>query len=167
MIQYGKLPQKRWEDYKKLRLAALKKDWIAFGVAYEDEADYSQKQWKEKMNSTIFATDGDKIVGLISYEFPSLFKLKHASFINDLYVDRKYRRKGIGSRLLEEVIQEIKKDPKIEKIQLIADPTQAGAIKLYKKFGFKKIALIKNELKYKGKYYDDLRMAKFLSCKNL
>jgi ribosomal protein S18 acetylase RimI-like enzyme len=162
MIKYKKLPENRWKAYKELRLVAIKKDWISFGVAYEDEADYSKKEWQQKMNHTVFALDGEDIVGLIAYDFATLFKMRHVAYINDLYVDQAHRRIGLGSRLLKEVIKEIKKNPKIEKIKLIADPTQVGAIKLYKKFGFKKIALIKKDLKYKGKYYNDFHMEKWL-----
>ena len=65
-------------------------------------------------------------------------------------------------KIREEAILKIRANSEIEKIKLIADPVQQPTISLYQKLGFKKIALIKKELKYKGKYCDDLHMEKWL-----
>ena len=54
MIEYKKLPTKRWKEFKDIRLEALKHDWIAFGVAYDDEMNFSEKEWKEKIKNIIF-----------------------------------------------------------------------------------------------------------------
>ena len=162
MIEYKKLPTKRWNEFKDIRLEALKHDWIAFVVAYEDEMNLSEKEWKEKIKNIIFALNDNIIVGLVEYKFETLNKMRHVAYINDLYIKKNFRGRGIGKKLMEEAILKIRANSEIEKIKLIADPVQKPTISLYQKLGFKKIALIKKELKYKGKYYDDLHMEKWL-----
>lgn len=72
-----------------------------------------------------------------------------------------YRGKGIGSKLLAAVIQ-YSKAFGLEKIELHVYTTNKAAIKLYKKFGFKKEGLIKRYRKLDGVYFDCLAMGKFL-----
>ena len=160
MVEYKKLPVERWREFKEIRLFALRKDWIAFGIAYEDEADFTEAEWKTKMKNIIFALDDDIIIGLVEYKFEVLTKMKHIAYINDLYVQKEYWGMGIGRALMEKAIFLIRQNKKIEKIKLVADPIQTRAIALYEKLGFVKTVLIKKELKYKGNYYDDLHMEK-------
>lgn len=50
----------------------------------------------------------------------------------------KYRGKGVGSALVEKVLDDIRKNPKAKDKQLYLH-AQLGAIKLYSNFGFKKV----------------------------
>lgn len=56
-------------------------------------------------------------------------------------------RKGLGSKLLREVLEIVSKE-KISKIQLTVSPENIGAVKLYEKFGFKKIDFLEDEYGY-------------------
>jgi ribosomal protein S18 acetylase RimI-like enzyme len=58
-------------------------------------------------------------------------------FIHSFYVEKSFRKKGIGSFLLEESIK-ILKGEKIRKIELTVDSRNLQAVKLYEKFNFKK-----------------------------
>ena len=74
-----------------------------------------------------------------------------------------HARKGIASGLLRHILAEALKRG-FERVSLETGSYEAfsAARRLYEKFGFKKTAIFKKELKYKGKYYDDLIMEKFL-----
>ena len=65
-------------------------------------------------------------------------------FIFSFYVDRDYRRKGAGRRLLSKVV-DILKDEGFEEVELTVDSNNKSAASLYKRFGFKKIALREDE----------------------
>jgi len=77
---------------------------------------------------------------------------------------RDYRRIGLGKYLMKEIIKLAKKElrPKPKIIRLSVFPTNKPAIKLYQKFGFKKTAVIHDQLKYKGKLYDEIIMLLYL-----
>jgi len=63
--------------------------------------------------------------------------------IIDIYVDNNYRRKGIAFKLINEII----KDYKLENITLEVSKDNISAINLYKKLGFKEVAVRKNYYK--------------------
>lgn len=162
MVKITKIKKNRWKEYKELRLESLKKDPLAFGSTYKDEINLDQRQWKERMKDTLFAIDGDNLIGMIVYKFENREKTSHIAWIFGLYVTKEHRRKGMGKKLLGNAIQTINKNPKIEKIKIIADPIQKEAIKLYKKLGFKIVAELKKEIKYKQKYYNEIYLEKYL-----
>ncbi len=58
-----------------------------------------------------------------------------------------YRNKGIGSRLMENFLTEIKNKPEIKSVFLEVRSKNTPAVALYKKYGFKQIALRKNYYK--------------------
>ena len=72
-----------------------------------------------------------------------------------------YRGKGIGSMLLEKIIEHAKSFG-LEKIELQVYTANVSAIALYKKFGFEQEGLIKKYRKLDGQYFDCLAMGKFL-----
>jgi ribosomal-protein-alanine N-acetyltransferase len=67
----------------------------------------------------------------------------NCAFIHSFYIKEGYRNQGIGTILLKESIEILKKE-NIKKIELTVDPKNYAAIKLYEKFGFKRIAFIKD-----------------------
>lgn len=78
-------------------------------------------------------------------------------FIHSFYVDKPYRKKGIGSLLLKETIKILKKE-KIKNIELTVDPENLDALRLYESFNFQK-QCHKKDLYGKGVHRD------FLICR--
>ena len=75
---------------------------------------------------------------------------------------REIRGKGIGKRLFAALIKEGKRvlGVKIATLQVFASNNIAQ--NLYKKFGFKKVGIIKKGLNYYGRYDDLVIMVKYL-----
>lgn len=162
MIKVKKLSAKRWKDYRKLRLEALKNDPIAFGSSYEEQKLTKEKEWKKGIKNVLFALSDDKPIGMIVYTFESKIKYKHIANIYGFYVTEEFRGMSIGKKLLESSLSLIKKNKNIIKISLNVNPKQKAAFNLYKKFGFRKVALIKKDMCVNGKFYDELMMEKIL-----
>jgi len=72
------------------------------------------------------------------------WKSETCAFIHSFYIDRGYRRKGIGKKLLQGVISNLKNDG-FREIELTLDPGNKAANRLYKNFGFKRVDFRKNE----------------------
>ena len=86
----------------------------------------------------------DKIAGYcIYYLKPELsFKgLKKKSVVYSVAIDRKFREKGFGRKLLEESIKEMRLNG-IDSILLYVNVNNTSAIKLYEKMGFQIIKTI-------------------------
>lgn len=101
------------------------------------------------------------IVGHAFLEPLHLQSLKHVAELN-IAVHKGFQKKGIGTQLLEYLIDWAKKSPIIEKIQLNVRASNTHAISLYKKLGFEEEGRLKNQVKVNDRYIDDIIMALYL-----
>lgn len=99
-------------------------------------------------NHTIVAKDDHQIVGILQWHIKEDPNLGVAEF-EEVFVAKNFRGSGIGSKLVEFGIKEIVKHflsihKKPRQIYLFVSQNNPGARHLYEKFGFKKIANLKN-----------------------
>jgi ribosomal protein S18 acetylase RimI-like enzyme len=162
MIEIKKLPPERWQDYRKLRLEALQKDPIAFGSSYEEEFSRTEEFWRNRIGNMLFAVETDRPVGMVRYAFETRTKNKHVAGIYAMYVNKEFRNRGIGKRLMDDVISLIAENNDIRKIRLSVTPEQVYAVKLYEHSGFKSAGLFTDELCVDGRSYGEMPMEKFI-----
>lgn len=156
-----RLPQSRWKEYKELRLEALRSDPIAFGSSYEEEKKLTHTDWKERMRNVLFAEYDETIVGMAVYFFERKKKARHIAHIFGVYVKKKYRSRGVASALIENALKKIQERESIVKVSLAVNPAQVDAVRLYEKFGFKRVGTLSKEIKVHGKFYDEIVMELF------
>ncbi|HME51088.1 MAG TPA: GNAT family N-acetyltransferase [Candidatus Lokiarchaeia archaeon] len=162
MVEISRIGEERWEEYRELRLAALKSEPIAFGSAFEEEERMSEGDWKQRLKNVLFAVIDDKLIGMIVLVFNSRIKTKHIANIFGVYVENEYRGQGIGKKLMEAVLDAIEENGNIVKINLSVNIQQKAAISLYKECGFETVGILKKELIIDEIFYDELIMEKFL-----
>jgi len=162
MLQIKKLPAERWSEFKSLRLDALQHDPLAFGSSYEEEINFPDKTWKERIKDTLFATFNDNPVGMIVFVINPRIKLSHVAEIFGVYVKEEYRDKKIGKQLIESAINLIRQSKSVIKIKLTVTSVQDSAIQLYSSFGFEIVGRLNKELKYEDEFYDGIIMEKML-----
>lgn len=75
---------------------------------------------------------------------------------------REIRALGLGKKLMQAVIEEAKKNLKIEIVRLEVFTKNKVARNLYKKFGFREVGFIKKGAKKGEQYYDVIIMVKYL-----
>ena len=93
------------------------------------------------------ACDNKKVLGYLFCQtriqkYPNLIKRNKTLYIDDLCVDKNYRRQGIGKRLIEFIIDEANKN-NYDDIALNCWPDNKAACKYYEKMGFKTRSIIK------------------------
>ncbi|MGA8164709.1 MAG: GNAT family N-acetyltransferase, partial [Waddliaceae bacterium] len=98
-----------------------------------------------------------QIVGHAFLEPYTLQSLRHVADLN-IAIHIGWQHKGIGRKLLEQIIDLAKRSSAIEKIQLNVRASNTPAISLYKKIGFQEEGRLKNRVKVKDRYIDDLIM---------
>ena len=87
-------------------------------------------------------------------------KMAHQSLFA-IIVDEKYRGKGIGAKLLRELMELAKERFKLEYIHL--EVYQGNpAINLYRRLGFEQYGIHRRFMKDKGRYLDKILMQKYL-----
>ena len=157
-----------WPAYKTLRLKALQDDPMAFTNSFQESIDKVNDYWighlkaEDSESVTLFAKKGNKLAGMVSAIFNDRQKTKHIAEIVGAYVDPEFRGHGIGSLLMEAIMNKIKQNPNVEKIKLDVITTQKPAVALYKKFGFKVVGEFEKDLKIDDKYYNNYAMEKFI-----
>jgi len=71
---------------------------------------------------------------------------------------KKFRRFGVASALTKRILEIGRRDKAIKVIMLCVFSTNKIAISMYRKFGFKKVATLKNRCFYKNKLIDEFVM---------
>jgi ribosomal protein S18 acetylase RimI-like enzyme len=159
-----KLTPEDWEMYKKIRLEALQKDASAFGSSYDESVGRTDEEWKKKLErpkSFVFAIeDGSEHIGMAAAYQEEGEIVSHVAYVWGVYVRESFRGKGIGKKLLKVVLDEIQRNPKIEKANLNVNKNQIAAVKLYESLGFQIAGTLHRELKVNGEYFDEYVMEK-------
>ena len=96
-----------------------------------------------------------KVVGIA---YLSKFREKSGyrfSFENTIYIHKNYTKQGIGSKLLQELLNISKKNKKIKIIiAVIGSIDSKGSLKIHQKLGFKKTGVLK-KIGFKNKKWID------------
>ena len=109
---------------------------MAHGIA-KMYSKYFTAQFKRRKIFAFIAESRGEPIGFIIARFsisPGPFINKKHIYIDDIYVDRSLRKKGIGSMLVQNVLA-IAKKKKIKRI-LLSVHSKSGALKAYEKMGF-------------------------------
>lgn len=91
----------------------------------------------------ILYLEGNNYIGFIQYSI-----IYDRAELDYIYVDDKFRSSGIGSKLMNYMIEDVKNNNCLN-ISLEVENSNISAINLYKKYNFKEVAVRKNY--YQGK----------------
>lgn len=144
-IKIQKLLPCQWQEYKELRLCALKTEPQAFASPYKKEVTYPDEKWQQKLQNVengkiwiFFARNFDnKLVGMAGGYRDDNDLQNHSAQIWGVYVDKKKRGKGIAKSLMTKILKELKSNSDINMVTLEVNTDQESAKKLYESFGFK------------------------------
>jgi len=110
----------------------------------------------------IIAEAAGEFVGLLKFKNGHVQRLAHRGSFS-MSVINSWRREGVGSALLEVLIDWATASPLIEKVSLGVLSTNEPAIKLYKKFNFIEEGRCPKEIKLSSnEYADDILMYRFV-----
>jgi len=145
-VEVVRLPVEDWQQYRELRLRALKEDPEAFSSAYADGLNQPDEFWKQRLAEAaagerawiLFGRQEDRLVGMIgtfiAEDTPDI------ATIVSVYVPKEARGQGMSTRLMQEMLRVLSAKPALKKVRLSVNVTQHAAIKLYRRFGFLEIA---------------------------
>ncbi|MEM3565729.1 MAG: GNAT family N-acetyltransferase [Candidatus Bathyarchaeia archaeon] len=123
------------------RLVSLAEEFMPETATHEERLSILKGSLKDSDYELWVAEMNGDIVGFIDlwiiHDFCHGGKL---SYIQNLYVVPKYRRLGVGSKLLQKIIERAEKKGVLE-IHVVTEFDNEAAIRLYKKHGFEKGSL--------------------------
>ncbi|MBE2217342.1 MAG: GNAT family N-acetyltransferase [Ignavibacteria bacterium] len=131
--------------------------WLAFTEAppYEHMRKFVQGLISDN-DIQVYAVLGDTVVGWCDITRRKRSVFAHTGSLG-MGIVKEYRGKGLGSRMMEEVIKQARTNG-LEKICLEVYSHNAAGIALYKKFGFVEEGKKIREAKLDGKYLDEYFM---------
>ena len=107
----------------------------------EKQEKIIKKRIKSRKEIFLVAEIENKIVGLIDgYLIDSIYHKEKVAYLDHLCVDKKYRNREIGTRLIKEFDNKAKKRG-AKFIKLNAFENNIKAVNLYKKLGFKEYSI--------------------------
>ena len=109
----------------------------------------------------IVAESGGAIVGWGSLNvFNPRPAYRHVADFS-VYVERAWRGKGVGHRLLERLI-ELAREIGYHKMVLATFPTNTGGVRLYERLGFSRVGVYREQGMLNGQWVDTLIMEQLL-----
>ncbi len=141
MLTVGPLTVSDWERCREIPLRALRDCPDAFGSTLEQELQFSDEDWKGRLQRTDTVTlvgrdevgrDVGLIVGAPYGEDAGLFSI---------WIAPEVRRQGIGSRLMDVVIAWARENEE-RRILLDVGDWNSPAIKLYESKGFQPTGVV-------------------------
>ena len=135
-------------------------DEMTFDEASE-RASIEKYRANEGWLHLVAEVDGE-VVGYIEFRNGGLKRIAHSGSLS-IYLDRDHRDAGIGSLLLERLLEWAEANPLIEKVTLAVFSTNERAQALYRKFGFQEEGRCPRDMKIgPGEYMDSVLMYRFV-----
>jgi len=128
-----------------------------FHLTVEQEIEYIAGMSRNSDAHMILAVINDTIVSVAQISSSSRPRIAHNSEIA-ISVKKEYWGGGIGAAVMGELIRHAKARGNIRSVSLGVRAGNAGAIKLYEKFGFEKVGVHKDYFHVNGTYYDEILM---------
>jgi RimJ/RimL family protein N-acetyltransferase len=149
--------------YRSIRLEGLKESPEAFGSTFDVEFTKPLAWFFDRLSSSVVfgAIGAKKMLGVAGFAVRDGEKEAHKGLLWGMYVRPEARGAGVARRLVEAVIAYAR--PHVELIQLSVVVGNEQARRLYARLGFVEYGIEKNSLKYCGRYYDEILMAKELA----
>jgi RimJ/RimL family protein N-acetyltransferase len=135
-----------------------------FVVPESSREDWNKtiEEIKNRKGLTAVAQVNEETVGIAYLVRGKFDKNSHVGFLG-ISILKKFRGIGIGTAMMNYLIEWAKDQEEPEKISLIVFSTNKVAISLYRKFGFKIEGVSKKQYKIEGEYIDEITMGKFLN----
>ncbi|MEG2983407.1 MAG: GNAT family protein [Peptostreptococcaceae bacterium] len=142
-------------------------DFLTFGANQFSGTLEAEQAWIESCNdsensSIIVAIIDDELVSIASINSNKKERTKHNGVLG-ISILKKYWGEGIGSELLDFLINWAKSNLITKRIELLVREDNYRAIKLYEKFGFIKEGMHKGDMYVNGVYYNTIIMALYIS----
>lgn len=133
-----------------------------FEMTIEKEREWIQGHFDNTAHIILLAEVDGSLTGLLHFENGSGKRLAHQGTLH-MSIQPESRGKGIGTALLQTLIDWAQKNPVIEKLTLVVFATNQPAISLYKKMGFIEEGRHIRGIKIgDGKYIDEILMSRFV-----
>jgi ribosomal protein S18 acetylase RimI-like enzyme len=156
--------------YKALRDATLADDPSAFTSDAETESRKSPDAYLSRLGLTapldgvftLGALRDDMLLGAVSCERDMRIKVRHIGHVVGMMVRTDRRGLGIGRLLVDACIAEARRGVGVEMLTLTVTASNAGAVHLYERAGFRRYGSLPHAIKVGDRYHSKDQMVLML-----
>jgi ribosomal protein S18 acetylase RimI-like enzyme len=150
------------EEFRSIRLEALKNFPEAFGSTYEREAAEPISFFGDRLerNAVFGARRDGTLTGIVGFGRMTGPKDAHKGFVWGMYVRPAFQGSKAASLLMEHLITYARN--RVESLQLTVVTTNPRALRFYQRIGFSIYGIEQRALKHGEQYFDEFLMVKFL-----
>jgi RimJ/RimL family protein N-acetyltransferase len=165
-MQVRRLGPSDTENYRTLRLAALRECPIAFSPSYEEECEapieaIAAYLLPDHARAVFGAFAGAELVGLVGIGRETLRKMHHKALMRGMYVAHAHRGQGAAKRLVGQALA-FAASIGVRQVNLTVTAGNVAALALYESQGFKPYGVEQGALLVDGTYHDEIHMARML-----
>lgn len=134
------------------------------GMTEDEEAEFLEKKRQSPRDLLLIAWIGDEVAGTLGCNSGDKPRRRHAGEFG-ISVRRRFWGMGVGSLLLDTLIDWARRGGVVTKINLQVRIDNERAIRLYEHKGFEREGRIQNAIRLDGKFYDTLCMGLIIDQK--
>jgi len=159
-LEIAEIKSENVATYKQFLGTGLHNDEENFRISPTDDSNSPFPTNDREDSFTLGAYLDGQLAGIVSFarDGQDREKLRHKGILFRMYLSNEYRGKGIAKKLIEALIDRVRKIDTIEQINLTVIATNTGAKTLYEKFGFVTFGTEQNAIKWKDKYFTEDQM---------
>jgi RimJ/RimL family protein N-acetyltransferase len=151
-----------------LRLRGLREHPDAFTSSHAEESERplvaTERRLAPDGGDWVFgAFIANELAGLTGLSREPRAKNRHKASIFGMYVAPEHGRRGVGTALMQQVIEIARSQPGLEQLVLTVTDTNVAARTLYEQFGFRSFGVEPRAIRVNDVYYDKNHMILFLS----
>jgi ribosomal protein S18 acetylase RimI-like enzyme len=150
------------DEFRRVRLDALRLHPEAFIASYEDECGLDRAQFAERLATPGLTRLGafahEEMVGLVGLQIPNGAKIRHKAHLFSMYVAAGHRRTGLADRLVQAVIDAAREAGALV-LQLTVTAGNVPAQRLYNRMGFRVFGVERRAIQVGDRLYDEELMA--------
>jgi ribosomal protein S18 acetylase RimI-like enzyme len=161
-VQIRRLTVDDLDLFREIRTEALQECPHTFGSPEEEDGgDAMLAAYRRWLDSTILGAFGSaSLIGLAGFHVPHDKRARHRGYIFTVYVKEEGRGRGVGDRLIKELLAHA--EARVEQVHLDVLSTSTAAIKTYKRNGFEIYATDRRAIRMGDTTYDKYLMIKDL-----
>jgi ribosomal protein S18 acetylase RimI-like enzyme len=157
-----RLDEEDAEEFRALRLEALRESPEAFRSSYEETVRQPAailiarlRRNPDAPHDFFLGAFDPTMIGMVGFHRESRLKTRHKGSIVSMHVAAAARGRGVGRALLERAIVEASSQPDLEHLLLAVVSTNQAAKRLYAAFGFVVYCVEPRALKLGDRYFDE------------
>ncbi|MBE9118078.1 GNAT family N-acetyltransferase [Lusitaniella coriacea LEGE 07157] len=166
-FQIVKLQPERWQEFRALRLEALKLHPQTFVSLFEEEVEFSPSQWQDFLTQDkyeyLFVQDNrqNNLVGMGALVWHPGKKYTHMAELGSVFIKAEFRRQKAFTQLLHS-LEEVGKKRGVEKLISYCGKRNIASVSAYLSNGFEIVGNLSKQMKNNGEYFDEYLLEKFL-----